>query len=93
MVSAGNEIFSEQKLYMKEVAMISVKSPAKELLFAEGKNIAAISKIGKGTVFALGDPCCYYEYIDGKKLPLDFTTYQGTEEWVKGLLKQVSKKQ
>jgi len=92
MVPAGNEIFSEQKLYMKEVATISVKNPAKELLSAEGKNIAAIAKFGKGTVFALGDPWCYNEYIDGKKLPTDFTNYQGTEEWVKWLLKQVSKK-
>lgn len=92
MVPAGNEIFSEQKLYMKEVATISVKDPARELLSAEGKNIAAIAKIGKGTVFALGDPWCYNEYIDGKKLPADFTNYQGTEEWVQWLLKQVSKK-
>lgn len=92
MVPAGNEIFSEQKLYMKEVATISVKNSAKELLSAEGRNIAAVAKVGKGTVFALGDPWCYNEYIDGKKLPADFTNYQGTEEWVKWLLKQVSKK-
>lgn len=92
MIPAGNEIFSEQKLYMKEVATISVKNPAKELLSAEGKNIAAITKFGKGTVFALGDPWCYNEYIDGKKLTADFTNYQGTEEWVKWLLKQTSKK-
>jgi len=53
MIPAGNEIFSEQKLYMKEVATISVKNPAKELLSAEGRNIAAVAKVGKGTVFAL----------------------------------------
>ncbi|WPO81688.1 DUF4350 domain-containing protein [Chryseobacterium sp. JJR-5R] len=92
MVPAGNEIFSEQKLYMKEVATISVKNSAKELLSAEGKNIAAVAKFGKGTVFALGDPWCYNEYIDGKKLPADFTNYQGTEEWVKWLLQQASRK-
>lgn len=89
MVPAGNEVFSEQKLYMKEVSSIDVKSPAKAILTAEGKNIGAIAKVGKGTVFALGDPWCYNEYIDGKKLPADFTNYQGTEEWVKWLLKQV----
>jgi len=88
MVPAGNEVFSEQKLYMKEVSSIDVKSPAKAILTAEGKNIGAIAKVGKGTVFALGDPWCYNEYIDGKKLPADFTNYQGTEEWVKWLLKQ-----
>lgn len=92
MVPAGNEIFSEQKLYMKEVSSIDVKSPAKGILTAEGKNIGAIAKFGKGTVFALGDPWCYNEYIDGKKLPADFTNYHGTEEWVKWLLKQASEK-
>ncbi|PJJ67151.1 DUF4350 domain-containing protein [Chryseobacterium geocarposphaerae] len=92
MVPAGNEIFSEQKLYMKEVSSMDVKSPAKAILTAEGKNIGAIAKVGKGTVFALGDPWCYNEYIDGKKLPADFTNYQGTEEWVKWLLKQASLK-
>ena len=92
MVPAGNEIFSQQKLYMKEVSSIDVKSPAKAILTAEEKNIGAIAKFGKGTVFALGDPWCYNEYIDGKKLPADFTNYQGTEEWVKWLLKQTSKK-
>ncbi|WP_175620443.1 DUF4350 domain-containing protein [Chryseobacterium schmidteae] len=87
MVPAGNEVFSEQKLYMKEVSSMDVKAPAKAILTAEGKNIGAIAKFGKGTVFALGDPWCYNEYIDGKKLPADFTNYQGTEEWVKWLLK------
>lgn len=92
MVPAGNEVFSEQKLYMKEVSSIDVKSPAKAILTAENKNIGAVAKFGKGTVFALGDPWCYNEYIDGKKLPADFTNYQGTEEWVKWLLAQISKK-
>jgi unsaturated rhamnogalacturonyl hydrolase len=58
-------------------------------LTAEGKNIGAVAKFGKGTVFALGDPWCYNEYIDGKKLTADFTNFQGTEEWVKWLLKQI----
>lgn len=91
-VPKGNEIFSEQKLYMKEVATVSTSGAAKNLLSAEGKNIAAVSKLGKGTVFALGDPWCYDEYIDGKKLPADFTNYQGTVEWAKWLLKQAGQK-
>lgn len=88
MVPAGNEIFSEQKLYMKEVSSMDINVPAKAILTAEGKDIGAIAKVGKGTVFALGDPWCYNEYIDGKKLPADFTNYKGTEEWVNWLLKQ-----
>lgn len=91
-VQPGNEVFSERKLYMKEVSTISVKAPAKPLLYAENKVIGATAKVGKGTVFALGDPWCYNEYIDGKKLTEDFSNYEGTEEWVKWLLKQTSKK-
>jgi unsaturated rhamnogalacturonyl hydrolase len=87
-VPEGNEVFSAQKLYMKEVSSIVVKEPAKTLLSAEGKSIAAIAKFGKGTVFALGDPWCYNEYTDGKKLPADFTNFQGAEEFVKWLIKQ-----
>ncbi|WP_326984006.1 DUF4350 domain-containing protein [Chryseobacterium sp. MYb264] len=89
MVAEGNPVFSAQKLYMKEVSTMEVKAPAKTILTAENKNIGAVAKVGKGTVFALGDPWCYNEYIDGKKLPADFTNFQGTEEWVKWLLKQV----
>jgi len=89
MVEEGNPVFSAQKLYMKEVSTIETQSPARAFLSAEGRNIGAVAKVGKGTVFALGDPWCYNEYIDGKKLPADFTNYQGTEEWVKWLLKQV----
>jgi unsaturated rhamnogalacturonyl hydrolase len=91
MVPAGNEIFRAEIIYERS-EYDDVKAPAKTILTAEGKNIGAIAKVGKGTVFALGDPWCYNEYIDGKKLPTDFTNYQGTEEWVKWLLKQASNK-
>lgn len=91
-VKAGNEVFAERKLYMKEVSTITTKAPAKPFLYAQNETIGAIAKVGKGTVFALGDPWCYNEYIDGKKLTEDFSNYEGTEDWVKWLLKQVSKK-
>ena len=91
-VKEGNEVFSPGKLYMKEVSTMEVKAPAKAFLQAEGKNIGAIAKYGKGTVFALGDPWCYNEYIDGKKLTEDFANYQGTEEFVLWLLAQTTKK-
>lgn len=88
-VQPGNEVFPELKLYMKEVSTITAKAPAKPFLYAENKVIGATAKVGKGTVFALGDPWCYNEYIDGKKLTADFSNTKGTEEWVKWLLKQI----
>lgn len=88
-VQPGNEVFSERKLYMKEVSTITAKSPAKPFLYAQNQVIGAIARAGKGTVFALGDPWCYNEYIDGKKLTEDFSNNEGTGEWVKWLLKQI----
>lgn len=48
----------------------------------------AVAKYGKGTVFALGDPWIYNEYLDGRKLPKDFDNYKAAEDWVKWLIKQ-----
>jgi len=87
-LKSGNKVFKKPfKLFLKEVSTLSLSSPAKPLLVHEGKNIMATAKYGKGTVFALGDPWIYNEYIDGRKLTPDFENYQATEEWVKWLLK------
>ena len=52
----------------------------------------AVSKLGKGTVFAVGDPWLYNEYIDGRKIPAEYQNYTAAQEWVKWLLKQVPPK-
>jgi unsaturated rhamnogalacturonyl hydrolase len=51
--------------------------------------VAAIAKVGKGTVFALGDPWFYNEYTDGRKLPPDFQNYQAAGDLVKWALQQI----
>lgn len=90
----GNKVFKKPfKLFLKEVSTLSLSSPAKPLLVHEGKNIMATAKYGKGTVFTLGDPWIYNEYIDGRKLTPDFENYQATEEWVKWLLENSKIKQ
>jgi unsaturated rhamnogalacturonyl hydrolase len=64
-------LFKDVKMiFMKEICTLGVKDPAKALLIAdkqkgEGKDIImAISQLGKGLVFAVGDPWFYNEYID-----------------------------
>jgi hypothetical protein len=85
----GHEIFkSAKKLYVKEFSSLNVSSPAKTVLKSGDYNLMAVAKFGKGTVFALGDPWIYNEYVGGKKMPADFVNYAGAEEWVKWLLKQ-----
>lgn len=92
MTPEGHEIFgAAKKLYVKEYSSLNVSSPAKTVLKSGENNLMAVAKYGKGTVFALGDPWIYNEYVGGKKMPADFVNYQAAEEWVKWLLKQAKK--
>jgi unsaturated rhamnogalacturonyl hydrolase len=93
-VQQGHPIFSSatKKLYVKELATLSVTPPAKTILTKEGKNIIATVKHGKGTVFVIGDPWLYNEYTDGRKLPADFDNYEAANDLVKWLLMQTKKK-
>jgi unsaturated rhamnogalacturonyl hydrolase len=81
---------SAKKLYVKELATIQTSKPA-SVLTKEGKNIIAITKHGKGSVFAIGDPWLYNEYIDGRKLPADFDNYEAAHDLVKWIIQQTKK--
>ena len=52
----------------------------------------AVARYGKGTVFVLGDPWLYNEYVDGRKLTPDFDNYKAADDLVKWLLSQAKKK-
>lgn len=89
MTPENHEIFkSAKKLYVKEYSSLNVSSPAKTVLKSGENNLMAVAKYGKGTVFALGDPWIYNEYVGGKKMPADFVNYQAAEVWAEWLLKQ-----
>jgi unsaturated rhamnogalacturonyl hydrolase len=84
-----NEIFkTTSKLYLKEISTIQVLKPAKALVTDGSDTLMAIAKYGKGTVFAVGDPWLYNEYVDGRKLPNDFQNFSAAHELVKWLIKQ-----
>ena len=64
-------LFKDVKdIYMKEISTLTITPPAKAILIADkedhtGKdNIMATANVGKGFVFAVGDPWIYNEYID-----------------------------
>ncbi|SEM19024.1 unsaturated rhamnogalacturonyl hydrolase [bacterium A37T11] len=84
-----NAIFHHAyKIYLKEVSTLKVSPPAKVVLAQKGLNLMATARYGKGTVFALGDPWIYNEYLDGNKLPKDFENYPAATAWVSWLLKR-----
>ena len=74
---------------MKQICTISVTPPAKPVVTDKGDVIMAVSHIGKGTVFAVGDPWLYNEYTDGRKLPASFQNFKAANEWVDWLIKQI----
>jgi len=89
-IPSGNGIFkTAKKVYIKEISTIVAKTPAVSALTDKGDVIIATAKFGKGTVFAVGDPWFYNEYIDGRKLPKDLENYQATNDLVNWLIKQV----
>lgn len=87
-------IFSPKKkfAFIKQVSTLKVTPPAKAILVDKGDVLMAVSKFGKGTVFAIGDPWLYNEYVDGRKIPAKYQNYSVAQDWVKWLIKQVPAK-
>jgi|UPI00047EE56E unsaturated rhamnogalacturonyl hydrolase len=74
MIPEGTGVFQyPHKAYLKEISTITPSKPAKSILIDKGDVLMAVSKVGKGTVYAVVDPWIYNEYVDRRnKLPLDF---------------------
>lgn len=93
MIPANNPVFkTAKKVYLKEVSTLQVNSPATAVLTKEGKNIVAIAKYGKGSVFIVGDPWIYDEYADGRKLPAEFENFKAAQDIVKWAISQSTRK-
>ncbi len=93
MIPANHEIFKDvKKIFVKELSVLSVKAPARTIISEGGDNIMAVAQVGKGTVFALGDPWIYNEYLNGKRLPMEFENFQAAKNWAAWLLTKAKKK-
>ena len=88
-----NAVFRQtKKMYLKEISVIDAKAPATPVITQDGDVIFATSKFGKGTVFAVGDPWIYNEYLDGRKIPAEYENFTAANELVQWLLSKASKK-
>jgi unsaturated rhamnogalacturonyl hydrolase len=93
-IPAGNPILPhEKKIYQKEICSFTLTAPAKAMLKKDDLIIFAVSKVGKGTVFATGDPWLYNEYTDGRKLPLEYENFKAANDLIPWLIKQIPAKQ
>jgi unsaturated rhamnogalacturonyl hydrolase len=89
-IPAGNAIFkTADRIYIKEISTFKVHAPATSALTDKNDVIIAIAKYGKGTVFAVGDPWFYNEYLDGRKLPLKYENFKAANDLVAWLAKQL----
>lgn len=92
-IPAGNEIFrNTKKIYIKEISTIKVQPPAKAAFEDKGDVIIATAQVGKGTVFAVGDPWFYNEYLDGRRLPATFGNFQAATDLTEWLIKRARSK-
>jgi len=77
------------KIYIKELSTLKLTGPARSVFTDKGDIIMAVAKIGKGTVFAVGDPWFYNEYLDGRKLPADYENFQAASDLVKWITTEI----
>lgn len=91
-ITVQDAIFkTTKKIYIKEISTLKLAAPAKAHYIDGHDVIMAVSKVGKGTVFAVGDPWFYNEYLDGRKLPAEYENFNAARDLVKWLLQQVPK--
>lgn len=96
IIPSGSPIFKHtKKIYVKEYSTLKLISPATPVVKdKEGNTVIAIANVGKGTVFAIGDPWLYNEYVDGRKLPAEYENFSaGTDlvDWLSNLGKRLKK--
>ncbi len=86
-IPAGNPVFKNTKLvYIKELVTLNVKAPAKAIVSEGGDNIIATAKVGKGSVFIVGDPWLYNEYTDGRRIPVIYENFSAAKDLAKWAL-------
>jgi unsaturated rhamnogalacturonyl hydrolase len=89
----GNPVFKQtKKMYLKEISVLQVRAPATSLITQDGDVVFAMAAFGKGTVFAVGDPWLYNEYLDGRKIPAVYENFRAANELVQWLLSKSVKK-
>jgi unsaturated rhamnogalacturonyl hydrolase len=88
-IAAGNEIFkTARKIFVKEISTLSLSGKARAVVTANGDTVIAVAKHGKGTVFVIGDPWLYNEYLDGRRLPAEFENFKAAKDLTRWLLDQ-----
>jgi unsaturated rhamnogalacturonyl hydrolase len=90
IIPENDPIFkTAKKIFLKGICTLSLSGNAKPELSDNGDIIIATAKYGKGTVFAVGDPWFYNEYVNGR-IPASYhvDNYAAANDLIKWLIKQ-----
>jgi lysophospholipase L1-like esterase len=79
-----------RKVFLKEISSLALSGGARPVLTSGGRVIMAAARVGRGLVFAVGDPWLYNEYIDARRLPADYDNARAGENLFRWLLEQAS---
>lgn len=79
-----------RKIFIKELSTLQLQEPAHAVFSEGGDVIMAYSQVEKGSVFAVGDPWFYNEYMDSRRLPEGYDNARAAENLFRWLLQQSS---
>lgn len=86
-IPAGTSVFPQTRtVYIKELAPLAVQPPAKALVTDAGDVVMAVANVGRGRVFAVGDPWLYNEYVDNRRIPARYENFRAAKELARWLL-------
>ena len=87
----SHPIFKDVKqIFMKEICSLKIEKPAKSILTENGLVLMASARVGKGLVFAVGDPWLYNEYFDSRRLPVEYENAKAGKNLFEWLLKNAN---
>ncbi len=75
-----------RRIFIKELSTLRLQGPAQAILTDTGDVIMAFARVGKGAVFAVGDPWLYNEYMGTWRLPGGYDNAVGAGNLFRWLL-------
>lgn len=75
-----------RRVFIKEISTLNIQEPARAILADNNDVIMAFAKVGKGAVFAVGDPWFYNEYMGTWRLPDGYDNPRAAENLFRWLL-------
>ena len=87
-IAPDSKIFTKPyKLFIKELVTLEpLNASVRTEAHVNGEAAIVSGKLGKGKFVIVGDPWLYNEYVNGRKLPVEYENFQAGNELIEWLL-------